>query len=82
MAPTWLVSSEAVRCWLSVELLLQKYVCHTTVYDWIDKDRQKEEKFHTYLLRYVKRRWKGGKCKQAGISIIPDRMALQIVFRS
>jgi IS30 family transposase len=67
-------SPEAISCRFSVELPLQKHVCHTTIYDWIDKDKQKGGKLHTYLLRYGKRRWKGGKRKRAGISIIPDRI--------
>ena len=67
-------SPEAISYRFSVELPLQKHVCHTTIYDWIYKDRQKGGKLHTYLPRYGKRRWKGGKRKRAGVSLIPDRV--------
>ncbi|MBM9520036.1 IS30 family transposase [Desulforhopalus vacuolatus] len=67
-------SPESISSRFSVELPLQEYVCHTAVYDWIYKDRQKGGKLHTYLPRYGKRRWKGGKRKRAGGSLIPDRV--------
>ena len=53
-------SPESISYRFYVELPLQKHVCHTTIYDWIYKDRQKGGKLHTYLPRYGKRRWKGG----------------------
>jgi IS30 family transposase len=68
----WSPESISHRC--SVEFPLQKRVCYTTIYDWIDKDRQRGGKLHTYLPRYGKRRWRGGKRKRAGVSLIPDRV--------
>ena len=72
LRPGW--STEFISYRFSVELPLQKHVCQTTIYDWIYKDRQKGGKLHTYLPRYGKRRWKGGKRKRAGGSLIPDRV--------
>ncbi|MCK9175968.1 MAG: IS30 family transposase, partial [Desulforhopalus sp.] len=67
-------SPESISCRFYVEFPLQKHVCHTTIYDWIDKDMQKGGKLYTYLPRYGKRRWKGGKRKRAGVSLIPNRV--------
>ncbi|MCK9175261.1 MAG: IS30 family transposase, partial [Desulforhopalus sp.] len=67
-------SPGSINSRFSVELPLQEDVCHTAVYDWIYRDRQKGGKRHTYLPRYGKRRWKGGKRKRAGVSLIPDRI--------
>ncbi|MCK9175893.1 MAG: IS30 family transposase, partial [Desulforhopalus sp.] len=72
LRPGW--SPESISYRFSIELPLQKHVCHTAIYNWIDKDRQKGGKLYTYLLRYGKRRWKGGKRKRTGISFIPDRI--------
>ena len=42
-------SPESISHRFSVGFPLQKRVCHTTIYDWIDKDRQRGGKLHTYL---------------------------------
>ena len=59
-------SPESISHRFSVEFPSQKHVCHTTIYDWIDKDRQRRGKLHRYLPRYGKHHWKGGKRKRAG----------------
>lgn len=48
---------------------------HSTIYSWIESDRQQGGMLYYSLPRFGKKRWKGGKRnKKAGVKLIPNRV--------
>lgn len=68
---------------ISERLKLEKKVAadqlsHTSIYRMIAKDKAQKGSLHIYLPNTGKTRWKGGKRnKQAGASLIPDRVDIK-----
>ena len=52
-------------------------ISYTTIYRRIDNDKSADGVLHTYLPRYGKTRWKGGKRNKAGVSQIPNRIDIK-----
>jgi len=79
LCPKW--SLDSISIVFSVELPLQKHVCHSTIYDWIDKDRQRGGKLHTYLPRYGNVAGKAVNVNESGFLLFLAAQTLQNVLR-